>query len=207
MIVDFIFRALQIPAPTYLDIGANDPRMFNNTYFFYLKGSKGVSIEPDPSLFRVLARERPYETLLNVGVAAAPSPSLPFYVMSTPTLNTFSESEAHRYAATGMHKIERVDTIEVLTVDQIVTDHFGGTAPDLLSVDVEGLDFEIINSIDFDRIRPTVICVETLTFSESRDEIKLEDIRDLILGNGYKLYADTYINSIFVDERKWLNRQ
>jgi len=27
-----------------------------------------------------------------------------------------------------------------------------------------------------------------------------------MLANGYMLYADTYINSIFVDKTKWTNR-
>jgi FkbM family methyltransferase len=205
LIIDFIFRALRIKRPSYLDIGAHDPYLFSNSYFFYQQGSKGVTVEPDPDLYRRLLRERPRETHLNVGVAATPAAQRAFFVMSTPTLNTFSESEARRYEETGHHKIKRIDAVNVVTVEKIVEDNFGGEAPELLSVDVEGLDFEILASVNFNKIRPIVICVETLTFSESRGEVKLENIRQLLIQNDYMVYADTYINTIFVDRNKWKN--
>ena len=51
LIVDFIFQALKIDNPTYLDIGAHHPSFINNTFFFYEKGCVGVCVEPDPTLF------------------------------------------------------------------------------------------------------------------------------------------------------------
>ncbi len=126
--------------------------------------------------------------------------------MSTSTLNTFSESEAKRYEETGLHKIVRIEKIPVLTIERIINEHFNGAAPDFLTLDVEGLDLEIIESIDFSKYRPTVICVETITFSEDRSERKLHEIIELIERAGYMPYADTYINTIFVDRKKWQSR-
>jgi FkbM family methyltransferase len=206
LIFDFIFQALQIERPTYLDVGANDPYLFSNSYFFYKLGSKGVTVEPDPDLHRRLMKERPKEKHLNVGVAAIPTYRRPFFVMSTPTLNTFSELEARRYENTGHHKIVRIDEVDVITIEGIFDTYFDGLAPNLLSIDVEGLDFEIISSINFNKYRPTIICIETLTFSESRSEVKVDDIRELMTQNEYIVYADTYINTIFLDKKKWVNR-
>jgi FkbM family methyltransferase len=206
LIIDFIFRALGIKKPSYMDVGAHDPYLFSNTYFFYLRGSKGVTIEPDPDLHQRLVKERPGETHLNLGVAATPAARRPFFVMSTPTLSTFSESEASNMAATGRHRIIRVQEVDVSSIQTIVADHFGGTSPDLLSIDVEGLDFEIVASINFQQIRPIVICVETVTFSETSDEIKLDNTKDRLQQSGYIAYADTYINTIFVDKKKWQSR-
>jgi hypothetical protein len=126
--------------------------------------------------------------------------------MSTPTLNTFSESEARRYEETGKHQIVRIDKIPVVTTHDIFRDHFGDSAPDFLTIDVEGLDFEILDSIDFDKYRPVVVCVETLTFSENKSEQKLPETIELLKSAGYMVYADTYINTIFVDRRKWQAR-
>jgi FkbM family methyltransferase len=205
-IVDFIFRALGIINPTYLDIGANEPKRFSNTFLFYLKGSRGVLVEPDPDLCRNLLKERPGDKCLQVGVAAIEEAARPFFVMSTPTLNTFSESEAKRYEETGLHKIMRIENIPVLSVERIVNENFNGATPDFLTLDVEGLDLEIIKSIDFSKHRPTVICVETITFSEDRSEEKLHETIELIESSGYMVYADTYINTIFVDRKKWQSR-
>jgi FkbM family methyltransferase len=206
MIVDFIFKALRVSKPSYLDIGAHHPFQLSNTYYFYLNGCRGVTVEPDPNLFGLLVQRRPNETHLNVGVGAETSDKLPFHVMSTPTLNTFSNDEAIRYEKTGLHKIVRVEKIPVITISEIFDKYFSRNPPDFLSIDVEGLDFEIIKSINFAIYRPCVICIETLTFSENREEKKLIDITAHMESQGYMIYADTYINTIFVDLARWKSR-
>ena len=76
--------------------------------------------------------------------------------------------------------------------------------PDLVSLDVEGWDLDILRSIDFARYRPYVFCVETISYAEGDGSgVKSTEIHALMLENGYRLYADTYINSIFVAESSW----
>lgn len=206
LIVDFVFRAMRVEYPTYLDIGAHHPTHFSNTYFFYIRGSSGVTVEPDPMLHRELRKKRPKDVHLNVGVGGSSAVTLPFYVMSTKTLNSFSKAEAERYQGTGMHRIDKILDISVVTIGEILSSHFPDRPPDFVSVDVEGLDLQIIRSFDFSRCRPAIVCVETLTFSESREETKVAEIIDHMCDHGYFVYADTYINSIFVDRQKWLAR-
>jgi FkbM family methyltransferase len=202
-IVDFIFRVLRVDCPTYLDIGASDPRKFSNTFSFYIKGSRGVLVEPDPVCYQRLVRERPGDVVLNAGVAGFEEEARPFFMMSTPSLNTFSHTEARRYEQTGLHKIVRVEKLPVISIRRIINERFDGNPPDFLTLDVEGLDLEIIKSMDLRKDRPTVICVETITFSETRRGEKVQEIVDFLLGYGYLMYADTYINTIFVDAGKW----
>ena len=71
-------------------------------------------------------------------------------------------------------------------------------APTLLSIDVEGLDLEILKSLDFSRYKPTAICIETLSYNELRQEYKTRDVADFLKEKGYSVYADTRINTIFV---------
>ena len=207
MIVDFIFRALGVMKATYLDVGAHHSKLFSNTYYFYLKGWRGANVEPDPSLHEELKRARPRDTNLRLGVAGTEEKGRPFFVMSAPTLNTFSEAEARRYEATGRHRIIRIEPVDVVTLNSLFRSHFDNKAPDLLSIDVEGLDMEIISSINFEEHRPLVICVETLTYSEDRTERKINEIIDYIHSKGYRKYADTYINTIFVDNKVWMSRK
>ncbi len=69
MIVNCIFEhCLLLKQPTYLDIGAHHPTYLINTAFFYLKGLRGVCIEPDPFLFAEFKKERKKDTCLNVGI-------------------------------------------------------------------------------------------------------------------------------------------
>lgn len=208
-IADFVFRALRVDRPTYLDIGAHHPRYLSNTCRFYERGCRGVNVEPDPDLFRAFAQQRPNDVNLNAGIgigigADAGGTSLPFYVLSERTLNTFSRTEAERCVAGGSQRIEAVIEVPVYGINTICEQHFAGSGPDFLTVDVEGLDFEIVRSLDLDRFRPALICVETLTYSESREERKRPEIVEYLLGHGYFVYADTYINTLFVDRARWL---
>jgi FkbM family methyltransferase len=205
LIVEFIFGALRISNFTYLDIGAHHPTRFSNTYRFYKKGMRGVCVEPDPDLFAVLAAKRPFDCHVNAGVSDVDQVAIPFYVLSTPTLNTFSREEAVRLTATGSLSLVRIVRIPVLSMQRLLTTHFPDQAPDFLSVDVEGLDYQILQAIDFSKWRPKVICVETISYSESRREIKEREARTLLECSGYFLYADTYVNSIFVDTAVWRN--
>jgi len=205
MIVDFIFKALHIKEISYLDIGAHHPHHLSNTYHFYLDGHKGVCIEPDPTACKLIKRKRPKDVCLNIGIGVSSVQEANFYVMSSPTLNTFSLEDAERYQNFGHQKIEKVLKIPLLPINDILAEYFNG-APHFVSLDVEGLDLPILQSIDFSRHRPTVFCVETLTYTEDNSEEKLTGIIDFLLAHQYMLYADTFINSIFVDQGLWRQR-
>jgi FkbM family methyltransferase len=171
---------------------------------FYQKGGRGVCVEPDPSLFKEFAAKRPRDTHLNCGVGVEPGEA-DFYVMSTSTLNTFSREEAERYQSYGQQRIMKKLRIDVKNVNEIIAQNFEH-APNLVSLDVEGLDYAIMQSFDFSRQRPEVFCLETLSYTEDKSERKLAELIGLMHENGYMTYADTYINTIFVDEVAWSNR-
>ncbi len=96
--------------------------------------------------------------------------------MSTRTLNTFSEVEAKRYEAMGTQRIEKVLEIPMVTLEEIFAEQFQNQEPTLVSIDIEGLDFDVLSTLDFGKFRPAIICVETLKYSETREEIKDERI-------------------------------
>jgi FkbM family methyltransferase len=205
LIIAYIFNALGRRRITYLDIGAHHPSYLSNTYYLYLRGHRGVCVEPDASLLAAFRRERGGDTLLNIGVSPEEGEA-DFYVLTTPTLNTFSREEAERFASYGVQRIERVERVAIRTVNAVIGEHFSGP-PDLLSLDVEGLDLAILRSLDFDAHGPDVCCVETLSYTEDRTERKLDEIIDFMRSKDYFVYADTYVNSIFVRRAAWQARE
>ncbi len=188
----------------YLDIGAHHPSYLSNTYFFYLLGASGVCVEPDPSLFQEFIKLRPRDRHLNCGVGLVPG-FADFFIMSTPTLNTFSSDEASRYVASGNHFISDQKKIEIQSVNQIIESNFV-SCPNLVSLDIEGWDLIVLNSFDFDRYRPEIFCIETLSYTEDNSERKLTEIIEFMHQKDYVTYADTYINTIFVERSCWENR-
>jgi hypothetical protein len=91
--------------------------------------------------------------------------------------------------------------VQILTVAHILGQY--GKCPDFRSLDVEGLDLEILETMPSWPSRPMVLCVETMTYSESGGGEKLTGILDLLDGFGYQAFADTYLNTIFVDRERW----
>lgn len=201
-IIKRIFDSLTISKPLYLDIGAHHPIWLSNTYLFYRAGGRGVLIEPDPFLFEKIKKKRRHDICLNVGVATRNEVDAKFFIMSSRVLNTFCREEAIRLQDENDQKIERTIKVKVVSINNILTKYFPREL-NLLSLDVEGLDFDILKAMDFAIVRPGVICVETITYSEKREGKKRYDIIEFLLDNNYFSYADTYINTIFVDRLKW----
>ena len=48
LVLDYLFNQINIDRPYYVGIGSNHPIKLSNTYFFYLKGSSGVFVDPNP---------------------------------------------------------------------------------------------------------------------------------------------------------------
>jgi FkbM family methyltransferase len=205
LIIEQVFMVLGRKRISYLDLGANHPTRFSNTYLFYLQGGSGVCVEPDPTLQPLFRKWRSRDTLLACG-AGIEEGEADFYIMTTNTLNTFSKEEAMRYQGYGRQRIEMIIKLPLVPVNRILEQHFE-VCPNLISLDIEGLDFQILSSMDFDKWRPEVFCIETLTYTEDKTERKLDEIIEYMKGKNYMVYGDTYINTIFVDRQAWLHRR
>lgn len=202
IIIDFLRQAKKVKKFTYLDIGANHPVKFNNTYKFYEQGFSGVCIEPDPVLHKQLSNFRKRDICLNIGISDSAEGVADFYIMNDSTLNTFSEEEANRLERKHLASIVKVQKIPLANINSIMEKYFNGEAPVFINIDVEGLDEKIIQSINFERFRPYVFCIETVHYTPDASSKKREEIFELLQRNGYVPFADTYVNTIFVDNQQ-----
>lgn len=206
-IVDFVLKWTGVSDFSYLDLGANDPIKFSNTYRFYLSGKRGVLVEADPTLAAKIAKKRPKDICVAKAVTTSTEPTVDFYKMSADTLSTIESATADRYERETEHQLAQKSTVPAIHINQLLSTYFPHKAPDFVSLDVEGLDLELLKAWDFSRWRPAVLCVETLTYTQNQTAMKVQDILDLMDNLGYELYADTYINSIFVERSVWQNRR
>jgi FkbM family methyltransferase len=209
LIIDFIFKyVLEKPNFTYMDIGAHHPTYLSNTALFYMNGMKGISIEPDPILFNEIKKVRTNEICLNVGIGydleEGKTASLEFFIMSSRTLNTFSKEEAERLDKTSDYKIVDRINVPVVHIHKLFKEHF---VPDFISIDVEGIDFEILQSIDIVKYRPIVFCIESAEFSPIPPGKKAYECVNYLTERGYMLYADTFNNSIMIDKSVLYKKQ
>ena len=206
LIVSFLLESLGVATPVYLDIGAHHPWKFNNTALFYRRGARGVNIDANPALIKAFDTDRPHDINLALGVAATAGRQT-LHVMAEPTLSTFSTEEAQRYEREhGIRIVERVP-IDVLPASEVIAKHLNGRVPEFVSVDVEGLEEEVLRSLDLARNRPLALCVETIRFATSGIAKHRDDLDALLGEAGYFAFADTHINTVYVDEKLWLARK
>jgi FkbM family methyltransferase len=199
LVVSQIFEFLKIDRPTYLDVGAFLPIYSNNTYLFYQRGARGVLVEPNVDLVPELKRKRPKDVVLGVGIGITEAASAPYYCLTLAQWNTFSKDEAERLVAksAGQVKIEKVVPLPLVPINRVIAEHFPGKGPDYLSIDVESLELAILQTLDFARFRPRVICSETLVALSLRND---PAVGEFLAGHGYEARGMTYANTVYIDK-------
>lgn len=201
IIIEYLFALRKIEKPLCLDIGAYHPVVANNTYKFYCNGAKSINIDANPAAIKMFMAHRPTDINLNIGIGAQ-NGSFDFYIMEDEALNTFSVVEKENLVKMGQ-PLKEVQKINMLPVNEVLQKYFSEAAPDLVSIDAEGVDEDIIQSFDFNNYSPKVICIETINYTPDGTGTKRTELCSMIESAGYFEYANTNINSIFVNKSWW----
>jgi FkbM family methyltransferase len=191
-----LFSALGIENPRYIDVGAHHPVNCSNTALLYARGSRGVCVEANPNLIAAFAELRPEDLTLNVGCGTNEG-TLEFYMIDHASgRNTFDRATAEAFVvAHPQFSIREVRRIPVLPLDAIVAQHCGGRWPEFLSLDVEGLDFAVLEASRLnDAEGPRVICVEAVAGNDTDSGSVIER---LLATRGFVPAARTVANLIF----------
>ena len=205
-VMSYLFNSLGIEKPRYLDIGTNHPDIGNNTYIFYLKGCRGVCVEPDPKLCEEITETRPGDRVINAVVGTNATSSVDLYVFAEGSLNTLSREEAEYRESFGNLKVVKTIRVASKTINDVISENFN-SCPEIIAIDVEGVDLDVLRTFDFNRYRPIVFCVETIQYSENHVKEKITEIFEFMEQHEYFVYADTYINTLFVDRIQFMKHR
>jgi FkbM family methyltransferase len=178
----------------YVDVGAHHPRRFSNTYLFYKRGWRGINIDALPGSMKVFQKLRPRDINLELAISNKEQ-ILTYYMFNEPALNGFSKNISEK-RQNDRHRIEK--TIEVSSFPLVtILDKFlpFGQQIDFLSVDVEGLDLQVLESNDWGKHSPNVILVEIL--ENSLSTIENNPVYNFMVNQGYILIAKLDYTCIF----------
>jgi FkbM family methyltransferase len=121
---------------------------------------------------------------------------LKYHVFEEPALNTFDEKVAKSRVENTPYKLKRVIDVRVERLDDILTDNLpAGRDIDFLSIDVEGLDFKVLQSNDWQRFRPKCVIVEAL--GTPLEQVRESEVYLFMARAGYELIAKTFNSLIF----------
>jgi len=178
----------------YIDVGAHHPKRFSNTYLFYKKGWNGINIDAKPGSMKVFDRLRPRD--LNIEIPISENPGiLKYYMFNEPALNGFCKSISEDRNSRGIYWIESIVELETMRLDDVLNENIPkGTDIDFLSIDVEGLDFEVIRSLDLIKYMPRFILIEIL--GSSLEELIDSRVSNYLKKYNYTIYGKT-MNTVF----------
>jgi FkbM family methyltransferase len=199
IVAQMFMGPVKVTRPSYIDIGAHDPIADNNTYLLYRHGCRGVLVEPNPVYAKKLRATRPEDIVIEAGIGPDLEDTLAdyFILKGDGQLNTFSKDQVDEIVAKyGPNVVAGVTKVRLINVNKVMAEHFPKGGPDFVSVDTEGLDLDILRSLDTSRFRPKIVCAETLEVDGGASE----EIPELMAARGYSARGATYVNTIFVDD-------
>lgn len=179
----------------YVDVGAHHPVRFSNTYLFYRLGWSGINIDAMPGSMQAFREVRPRDINLELGVGLE-AVEKEYYIFNEPALNGFSKQlSMEREVGHDIYKIIDVKKIKIEPLEQILDSNLKyGQSIDFMSVDVEGLDFEVLRSNNWNKYKPRYVLVEIL--GSTLQDVGCHDISHFMIRNGYEIYAKC-VNTVF----------
>ena len=179
---------------TYIDIGAYHPYRFSNTYLLYRKGWRGINVDMDDIKVQGFNILRPKD--INICSAVTDSSDKKSLTMYSFGLYSLVNSLDKKFAdkiSNGMSKYTEKE-VNCSTLNKILEDH-AISKVDILSIDAEGHDINVLQSIDLLRYSVNTIIVEEHT--KYIEEILESEIYEYLTNRGYSLVNWTGPSLIF----------
>jgi FkbM family methyltransferase len=187
------------PCGFYVDVGAHHPKICSNTYYFYKKGWRGINIDAKPGTKALFDLERPRDVNVEVGIAEAVG-ELTYFEFDQPLLNGFDRSLAERRASDPAWRLTGTKQIPVKPLRDVLADHMPlGQMIDFMTIDVEGLDLQVLRSNDWDQFRPRLILAEDATVV-TLDDAKSAPLCQYLASVGYTAIGKAALTMFFVAE-------
>jgi len=180
----------------YIDIGAFHPEKYSNTCMLYKQGWSGINVDVSEQTVMLLKKSRPSDISIHSAVSDYNGSARAYMFDDGPcTVNTLDKESADRWSKrAGMTYTEQ--DIQVTTLDSILKEYAAGKSIDFLNIDVEGLEMQVLNGLDFSTWNPKILAVE-IHAADVQSAIKAEVVT--FLGDmGYKFVAYSLITAFFI---------
>jgi len=181
----------------YVDVGAHHPKRFSNSFKFYKMGWSGINIDPMPQMKLNFDKERPRDINIEVGIAEEEG-VLNYYMFEESALNTFDEKTVKYFQEIYPScKILEINKIPVTTLAKCLDQNMPPNVNiDFMSVDCEGLDFEVLKSNNWNKYKPKIIVCEI--HDMDIESVSTSEIGKYLKNLGYKFEAKTGLSSFFI---------
>lgn len=191
-----MFKKLGFENPTYIDIGAHHPYEISNTALFYMSGCRGTNVEANPNLIEAFYKERPDDRNICCGVGAE-NGEAPFYMIDDRSgRNSFKKERVDMFLENNPDfSLQKTENIKIRTLSDIMDEI--GEIPDYMSIDIEGMEYEVLSHYDLKNCGPIVITLEVM-----RGNVEYgRKVIEMMESAGYFMYFKIYSNVTFIREK------
>jgi FkbM family methyltransferase len=180
-----------------VDVGANDGVTISNSLPFVNAGWRAILIEPAPAVFKKLKENHERrENVVCLQVACSDKPGEADLFIGSDGEEGFlatlcqSDNEWFRQARSALSVKVKTDTIT-----NVLREHGAPSCPGMLLVDCEGLDYEVLQGLDFSAFRPAIIATEEYEWEPLKHAAKYA----LLIQNNYSLVQKVGCNTVWID--------
>ena len=173
----------------YIDVGCYSPKKFSNTYALYKKGWSGINIDPNENTIKEFDKFRTRDKNI-LAFVSSKIKSYKYFYFDEPALNGFLTKKRLKILKDEGFRLKKTKNIHSKTLNQILTECGSIRKIDLLDIDVEGLDYDVLKSIDLDNIYVGLILVEVNISNKKR-------IKNYLIEKEYENIAKIDRNYIF----------
>lgn len=166
----------------YVDIGAHHPMRFSNTCRLYLNGWRGMNVDAMPNAMTSFMKYRKEDINLSYGIGAIEE-NKTFYIFEEPALNTF-DGELAKVRENEGYKVIRREIIPIRRLETLFKQYLPeGQTIDLLTLDIEGMELEALESNDWSKWTPRFIMCEALFKGDIAELLKRDTVQFLMQHN------------------------
>ena len=180
----------------YVDVGCNHPTNYSNTFMLYKRGWHGINIDANATLIELHRRMKPRDQSIFAAIAQHRQ-TLTYTQFEGETLMASLDPAFVKARLAGGLKVRSELALETKTLTEVLEQCNAPKRFELLNVDVEGLDLEVLRSLDLQRFRPHMIVVEILGCD--LENYAAEPIFQHLSAHNYRLSGYTHLNAIFLD--------
>ncbi len=179
----------------YIDVGACWPIRVSNTFYFYERGWRGLCMDANPAAAAEFAIERPEDRFVSEGVSDSEG-EIVLYTYTNQQWNSFDPARRKQLAANFVAEV----AVKVRPLSAIIDEYLpaDGLPIDLMSIDTEGHEMQVLESLDFERHRPRLVLLESIlpVVDALRDPIVT-----YLAERQYLLASHTGHDAFFLDEQ------
>jgi len=187
----------------YIDVGANHPQLFSNTYAFYLKKWTGICIDGNEQFVDEWKLFRPNDKFI-IALLSDKVKNVEYTLYPDHTISTINEESRLRYNQRFNNSDIIHYTVQTDTLQNIINFFDIENEIHLLSIDIEGEELNALRGLDFDKNSPGVIVVEikNLSLYNFFDN----EIIGFLTSKGYVILCKLLLDVVFIKpEKSYLN--